>query len=421
MDDYELGPLLGRGGMGEVHIARHKGRVVAVKRVRKTLSSDRLLRARLGDERQLLGRIDHANVVSALGGGMDADGQPYLMMSRAYGAPLDAAIATGPLTRDRIAAISSQLFAGLIAIHEARVIHGDLKSSNVMVDEIDRVTIIDFGLARTVTRDFQDDSLFAGTPAYMAPEVMAGDRPSIAADIFAAGIIVYEMLTGSTPIPRNLPATTVLTLRIDAPIESPSKRAPARGLTTQLDAVLHCALDRDPAARFPTARAFGNALAEALASWTSVDSVGPRVEAQPVDNEPTLVNRDLSADVIAESLSAASARIAKRDVKGAVEVLEHGLVRLGQIVPSRVTPIGPAAWRIETVLAALYDSLGKKDHANRLARAAYQHALRTGCPVAEARTGALLGQLVSGRRRVARGSAEIVATPPSPWPRARKR
>ena len=120
-DQYKLGELLGRGGMGQVHIARHRsGRVVAIKRVRDTLSSDRLVIDRLSDEARLLRTVSHPNVVRALDHGTSADGMPFLVMDRAYGTPLHQLIAQhGWLPIERTVAIAAQLFGGLTAIHAA--------------------------------------------------------------------------------------------------------------------------------------------------------------------------------------------------------------------------------------------------------------------------------------------------------------
>ena len=107
-----------------------------------------------------------------------------------------------PTWRERITGITSQLFDGLIAIHDAGVIHADLKASNILIDELDRVTIIDFGLARVAHDPLTDDEIFGGTPAYMAPELLAGNAPTAASDIYAAGVVLYELLAGSSPLPR---------------------------------------------------------------------------------------------------------------------------------------------------------------------------------------------------------------------------
>src|ERR1044071_362629 len=116
-DHYQLGELLGRGGMGQVHVARHRsGRLVAIKRVRDTLSGDRLVVDLLTDEARLLRTVSHPNVVRALDDGTGSDGMPFLVMDRAHGTPLNQLIAEhGALPHDRVVAIAAQLFAGLAA------------------------------------------------------------------------------------------------------------------------------------------------------------------------------------------------------------------------------------------------------------------------------------------------------------------
>jgi serine/threonine protein kinase len=401
--------------MGEVHLARHKsGKLVAIKKVRKTLSLDPALCERLSLEAGMLSRIDHPNVVRVLDGGVSSTGQPFVVMSRAFGVPLDAVIAqTGPLPRERIAAIMAQLLAGLAAIHHAGVIHADLKSSNVLIDELDRVTIIDFGLARIAQAEPSDDEIFGGTPAYMAPELLGGGTPSIAADIYAAGVILYELLTGTPPLPRNLSALIMLSRRMYEAVELPSRRSPERAITTKLDDIVVHALARTPEGRFATVTDFADALDPALAAWQpsaedsptllrrrrspSAEHVAPTLklsEAGPVESP--------GQPVITTALASASARVEARDVTGAIDVLEAALAQLAPIDPD--ASLTPDAWRIETVLAALYQSVGKKDHANRLARNAFLHAQRTNDPAAKMRTSALLTQLSSAQNRLARGS-----------------
>jgi len=421
VDDYEVGGLLGRGGMGEVHLARHSsGRIVAIKHVRKTLSLDPLLCERLTDEARILSRIDHPNVVNVLEGGTDQEGRPYLVMERAFGTPLDTIIAQGPLTRERITGIMSQLLDGLIAIHAAGVIHADLKSSNVLVDELDRVTIIDFGLARVSPCNDIQHEIFGGTPAYMAPEVLSGGIPSIAADIFGVGIIVYEMVTGAPPLARSLPAMVLLNLRMHEPVEPPSSRSPDRAITQAIDDVLVRALDRDPEARFANVRDFADDLAEALAGWepgfddaptvhkvavASLANLSPTVVQKPTTESATLVRPATDEQIITRALDAASALVAARDVKAAVKTLGDALTRLAPI--DATTQITPNVWRIQTVIAALYQSLGMKDHANRLARLATHNAVRTASPVAKARANAVMTQIIADQNRIARGSRQV--------------
>jgi serine/threonine-protein kinase len=413
-DHYQLGELLGRGGMGQVHAARHRsGRVVAVKRVRNTLSSDRLVVDRLADEARLLRTVSHPNVVRALDHGIGHDGMPYLVMDRAHGTPLNQLIAQhGPLPRERLIAIASQLFAGLAAIHDAQIVHADLKSHNVLVDDVNIVTIIDFGLARTVTHSGSTAGLVAGTPAYMAPELIAGASPTVRGDVYAAGAILYEMLTGSTPFSGHI--STILTRQLSEQVEPPSRRAPNREITAAIDRVVLRALDAAPAARFPDVYELAAAWAAAVDDRLTLDPMLAVGSDQGLDH-PTLLRPrpivhaaterlpDRIDLVISMALTQAQRMIERRRVPQAVQELERTLASLASA--DAETPGCHDVWRIETVLAALYDSLGKQERARRMALVAYRHALKTGCALAEGRARILVDRLVArSRNRVARGS-----------------
>jgi tRNA A-37 threonylcarbamoyl transferase component Bud32 len=414
-DHYQLGELLGRGGMGQVHIARHRsGRLVAIKRVRNTLSGDRLVVEGLADEARLLRTVSHPNVVRALDDGTGTDGMPFLVMDRAHGTPLNQLIATyGALPHDWVLAIASQLLAGLAAIHDAQIVHADLKSHNVLVDDINIVTIIDFGLACAVTEAPSPGGLVAGTPAYMAPELIAGTHPTVAADIYAAGTILYEMLTGSTPFRGHI--STILTRQLSERVELPSTRAPDRGISAALDRVVLRALDRSPAARFQCASELATAFAEAIDGRPAANpflAIGSEVwpEEGTARRPDTAVRRMLTAhvvgradEIITAALSRAEHLIDRHDPKLAVAELEATLAVLGP-AHDGAPPMSDSAWRIETVLAALYETLGKHQRARGMALAAYRHALATGCPLAEGRTRDLVARLAGRPRRVARGS-----------------
>jgi len=419
-DQYQLGALLGRGGMGQVHVARHRsGRVVAVKRVRNTLAGDRLVVDRLTDEARLLRSVSHPNVVRALDDGTDHDGMPFLVMDRAYGTPLNQLIAQhGPLPRERVIAVVAQLLAGLAAIHDAQVVHADLKSHNILVDEVNIVTIIDFGLARTVTKTSTTNDLIAGTPAYMAPEMIAGASPTVAADIYAACTVIYEMLTGTTPFCGHI--STILTRQLAETVEPPSMRAPKRGISAAVDRFVLRGLEASPAARFQTVpeliAAFVAAFEDDIAREHATEPELARGSEVSI-NQPTVPDlprallrlarrplADRNESMIADALDQAQQMIRHQRVKLAIHKLESTLTSLAPPLDSE-EPICAAAWRIETVLAALYESLGKHDHARRMALVAYRHALRTGCPLAEGRARALVDRLVVRSRRMARGSA----------------
>jgi serine/threonine-protein kinase len=403
VDDYQLGDLLGRGGMGEVRMARHtSGRVVAIKTVRRTLSRDPIVCRQFESEASLLQLIDHPNVVRAIDAGKSRTGEPFLAMARAYGTRLDEELADGDtLERDRVVAIATQLLEGLVAIHDAGVLHADLKSSNVLIDELDRVTIIDFGLARR-RGEASELTLVAGTPAYMAGELLDNKPPTVASDIYAAGVVLYEMLAGSPPLPRDLPVVMLWSRRMHEAVEPPSQRAPERDITRELDAIILRALDRDPAARFASARQLADVLAPALARWCgtlpAVDEIATREwvrTASSANLAPTLrrVEMKTPAEQVALALDAVGVRVADHDPTGAIHIIDIALGHVGT---------APEAWRLELVLAALCDHTGQRDRAIEVARRAVARAHESTDPTARTRTKALLARL--GGPRMARGS-----------------
>src|SRR5262249_54759292 len=242
---------------------------------------------------------------------------------------------------------ASQLFAGLTAIHDARIVHADLKSHNVLVDDVDIVTIIDFGLARTVVDEPTDVGLVAGTPAYMAPEVIAGAYPTVAGDIYAAGAIIYEMLTATTPFSGHI--SEILSQQLCDPVEPPSRRAPDLGITPAIDRVLVRALDASPAARFPTVAAFAAAFQRAFGRpavpppaadfelWLEQPTErrsqrpAPAIATErPLDRpiERRIRPDDRTDEIIAIALGKAQRLIEGRRFTEAVETLEASLAAL---------------------------------------------------------------------------------------------
>jgi eukaryotic-like serine/threonine-protein kinase len=426
LGQYQLGELLGQGGMGQVHAARHRsGRAVVIKRVRNTLSSDQLLAARLADEARLLRAVSHPNVVRVLDHGIDHDGRPFLVMDRVHGTSLyDMITALGPLPLGRLAAIASQLLAGLAAIHAAGIVHADLTSSNALVDQIDIVTIIDFGLARAMSASPDTADQIAGTPAYMAPEMSAGASPTLAGDVYAAATIVYEMLTATTPYSGHI--STILARQLCEPVEPPSQRAPDRGISPAIDRVVMRALDRSPDARYPSATAFAEALDAVLAGrpepaiaagsglWRnptrrglaptrlpapSAASLPPRTASlEPQDTGHAVArSQDPANAIISNALAAAHQLIDGHRLAEAAQVLERARAALTLAVEADALDC-TGAWRLETVLAALYDTTGRHDRARRTALVAYRHAVRSKCPLAEARARELVDRLVRSRR-----------------------
>jgi serine/threonine-protein kinase len=214
--------------------------------------------ARLGDEGRVSRRVCHPNVVRVYEHGVSADGTPFIVMEHARGGTLrQLVLEQGPLSLARIRGLVAQLLDGLAAIHEAGIIHADVKSSNVIVDTVDGVdhlTIIDFGLARTRTSlASSDEGMVVGTPEYIAPEMLRGEPPSVRSDLYSAAIVAYELIVGITPFGGD-DLLEVLRRQLSEAVELPG--AARTLIPPQLERVLLRALDKDPQRRFPNARSF---------------------------------------------------------------------------------------------------------------------------------------------------------------------
>jgi serine/threonine protein kinase len=275
-----LSDVLGVGGMGRVYAAEHPTHArVAVKLLHESLARDPALVACMKQESDAGQQVCHRNVVRVIDHGEAADGLPYVVMEHVPGVALGALIQRdGPLPLQRIRQIAAQIFGGLAAIHRAGLVHGDMKSDNVLVESTplgDHVTIIDLGLARPpATRATRSGDLVSGTPEYMAPEVIRGRSVSPASDLYAVGVILYEMLTGTTPFGGGT-TTMVFERQLDDDVVPPSQRCPERSVPPALEAAIQCALVKDPTARYASAEAFAAAVARALPAYCP-DDVTPR-------------------------------------------------------------------------------------------------------------------------------------------------
>ena len=256
--------------MGRVYAVRHPTRSrVAVKLLHEALAADPVMAGRLADEARAACRVSHRNVVRVLDCGETADGEPFVAMQHVRGLPLGVLVKReGPLPLGRVRSITMQILGGLAAIHRAGLVHADMKSDNVLVDATpagDRVTIIDFGLARPLaTRALHAaDRLVSGTPEYMSPEQIRGEALTPAADLYAVGVILYEMLTGTTPFGGGS-TTVVFERHLSDDVVPPSLRCPDRTILAALEAVILRALEKDPAARYLDAHRFAAAVNRAV-------------------------------------------------------------------------------------------------------------------------------------------------------------
>ena len=244
---YRILGLLGKGGMGEVYRADDLklGHPVALKFLPEALRRDAGALERFLGEVRTARRVSHPNVCRVHDVG-EAGGQPFLSMEYIDGEDLSSLLRRiGRLPGDKALEIARQICAGLEAAHESGVLHRDLKPANVMIDGRGRARITDFGLAG-LAGSFDGDEV-AGTPAYMAPEQLRGARIDERSDIYALGLVLYELFTGKRAFADGVTLGDLLRVR-----ESSAPTSPGQ-LVKDLDplverTILRC-LEKDPAAR----------------------------------------------------------------------------------------------------------------------------------------------------------------------------
>lgn len=231
--DYELLEEIGRGGMGVVFRARQISldREVAVKMIlRGRLASEADLQ-RFFAEATATARLEHENIVPVYDVG-DVDGRPYFSMQMIRGQTLAERLAAGPLPEREAARIVAQAARAIGYAHRQGVLHRDVKPSNILLDQLGKPHVTDFGLAKQGAEDAQltRSGMILGTPAYMAPEQAAGKRGNIgpASDIYSLGCVLYHALTGRPPLVADSPIEMMLMILEQEP-------PPPRALRPQID------------------------------------------------------------------------------------------------------------------------------------------------------------------------------------------
>ena len=266
---YRIVSRLGKGGMGEVFRADDLvlGQPVALKFLPESAKSNLNLLTRFYDEVRIARQISHKNVCRVYDIG-EVDGQPYLSMEYIDGEDLGSLLRRiGRLPSDKALEFARKLCAGVAAAHAQGVLHRDLKPANIMIDSRGELRITDFGLAG-IAAQLQGDEIRNGTPAYMAPEQLTGREVSVQSDLYAVGLILYEMFTGRMPFEADTVAE-MTRLRQESRITHPSALIGELDKTVER-AILRC-LEPDPKMRPASALALaaslpgGDPLAAALA------------------------------------------------------------------------------------------------------------------------------------------------------------
>lgn len=281
---YEVRGTLGRGGWSIVYLGwdPRLGRQVALKCLAPESADDEMARRRLINESRTLARLRHPNIVALFDLDDHAD-PPYFVMELLRGTSAAQMIAmSGALPFEKTSAIINAVAGALDYLHAEGFVHRDVKPGNALIDDFDRVVLIDFGLVQRA--GVQDsDAPIAGTPPYMAPEVLRGDPPTAAADIYALGVVVFELLTGGPPFAGDTGA--VMHAHLNTAVPSIRERRP--DLPEAIDRVIEWALAKDPWRRPARAGLFAAELAALLGqprppSWSvPVPPPGPAFGPPP--------------------------------------------------------------------------------------------------------------------------------------------
>jgi serine/threonine protein kinase/beta-lactam-binding protein with PASTA domain len=276
---YRVDELIGRGGMAAVYRGYDitLGRDVAIKILKADLAQNAAFRTRFRLEAKAASRMSHPDIVRVFDAGEDvaesADGTtrplPYIVMELVQGRLLKDVIAAGPVPIADALRYADGILEALEYSHRAGVVHRDIKPGNVMITDAGEVKVMDFGIARAVSDSSStvaDTTAIIGTAAYFSPEQAKGEAVDARADLYSAGVVLYELLTGRQPFRGETPVAVAYQHVSEAP-EPPSELIDT--IPRGLDAVVLRALAKDPFQRFPDAASFRSALRDVESATTS--------------------------------------------------------------------------------------------------------------------------------------------------------
>ncbi len=263
MGPYELGEVIGHGGMGTVYKAyRADGtfeREVALKLIKRGMDTDEVL-ARFNYERKILGGMVHPNIARLLDAGASDDGRPYFVMELAPGEPITKFANSLRLSVAERLHLFEKVCDAVAFAHRRMVVHRDLKPANILAYDRDgerQVTLLDFGIARLLEQNEEAPITRAErrilTPEYAAPEQLKGEVATTSADVYALGIVLYELLTGKRPSAKNEVASAGVS-EVGAPLYVQSIDQVRKAIRGDLDTIIGKALADEPNERYETAQ-----------------------------------------------------------------------------------------------------------------------------------------------------------------------
>lgn len=313
---YEIGEFIGHGGMATVYrgIDTKLGRQVAIKIMKADLADDASFRGRFRQEAQAAARMAHPTIVRVLDAGDDliqtpegAKQLPFIVMEYVEGKNLRQHLAEGRVSVEEACRITDAVLTALEYSHRAGIVHRDIKPANIMVTSAGRVKVMDFGIARAVSETsstLQQTTQILGTAAYFSPEQARGETVDSRTDLYATGVLLYEMLTGRVPFKGDSAVSVAYQHVSERPVP-PQEREPQ--LSDALNTVTLHSLIKDKTRRFQTAGEFRASLAEAVAGRTPALDLqalnAPLHTTEATVSESELAMRQLSAKGASRSQS----------------------------------------------------------------------------------------------------------------------
>jgi serine/threonine-protein kinase len=285
---YEILAELGQGAMGTVYKARDPllDRVVAIKTINLSLPKDEVAEyeARFYQEAKAAGQLSHRNIVTIYDVGK-SERLAYMAMEFLEGVELRSMLASRtPIPVEKALDIAAQVADGLQYAHDRQVVHRDIKPANIMVCQDGAVKITDFGIARMRNNEVKTQTgMILGSPKYMSPEQVAGRRADSRSDIFSLGVVIYEMLTGTSPfVADNIHGVMYQTLNFNPP--APKTLNP--DLPDVLNFIVAKALAKNLDDRYAAARDLANDLREARAAVLGLAANPSLVASHPLEAAP---------------------------------------------------------------------------------------------------------------------------------------
>ncbi len=360
LGNYEIVGKLGKGGMATVYRARQRNmqRDVAIKVMSADLAADPEFVARFEREAHVIARLEHPRILPVHDFGHEGE-LFYLVMRLVEGESLYYRLKRGPLPLKTAARYLTQIAEALDYAHAEGVIHRDLKPNNILIDQWDNLYLMDFGLAKIMaaTQSLTQTGVVLGTPAYMAPEVWRGEPVDARTDVYALGVILYEMVLGHTPFESDTPFTLMYKHINDPP---PSPRETMPDLPVEVEQVILKALAKDKDARYQSAGELARAFNEVV-----------RVAGTLPQRTPTAVEPPVTAPTPQEMLQASLPPVAEAHSAGE-EVAPVGEEEIAP--PDEIVP--PPAQIVPPPPPLPLPPLGADDKAKRKARPYYRQSER---------------------------------------------